>query len=346
MEKTMERGPVVAGYPMQIIAVDIAYLDIKTGNACILVASDYFTKWVEAYAIPNQEAITVATKLVDEFFYCFSVPEQLHSDQGCQLESGVLQEVCRLLKIYKIHTTPYQSDGLVEHFNRTMLATTVHDNPIESHLKKVCMVYNTSVHSSTGFSPFYLMFGRQAKLPLDIVYGSAPTKAELHHQYARKLKQTLERAYSTVRERVGTAVERAKETYNGKVHGDSFDAGDLVWLNNPVVPRGVPRKLHCPWSGLFKIVKMILSAVYRIQDQRTSRSRRRIVVHFDRLKRCPLDMRVETALPSGSTPHPLVGQQTDPEWALPLGMNCSILRMMNLKRQKWTDRVHMIKGLS
>ena len=49
--------------------------------------------------------------------------------------------------------------------------------------------------------------------------------------YARKLKQTLEH--------VGTGVERAKETYNGKVHGDSFEAGDLVWLNNPVVPRGV-----------------------------------------------------------------------------------------------------------
>lgn len=52
-----------------------------------------------------------------------------------------------------------------------MLFTTVHDN-LESHLKKVCMAYNTSVHYSrtTGFSPFYLMFRWQAKLPLDIVY--------------------------------------------------------------------------------------------------------------------------------------------------------------------------------
>ena len=134
----------------------------------------------------------------------------------------------------------------------------------------------------------------------------------------------MERAYSTAREHVGTAVERAKETYNGKVHGDSFEAGDLVWLNNPCssTKRSIPRKLHCPWSGPFKVVKRISSAVYRIQDQRTSRSRRRIVVHFDRLKCCPLDMRVETApLPSVSTPHPLVGQQTGPERALPPGTN-------------------------
>ena len=71
----------------------------------------------------------------------------------------------------------------------------------------------------------------------------------------------------------------------------------------------------------FKVVKKISSAIYRIQDQCTSRSRRRMVVHFDRLKRCTLDMRVETALPSGSTPHPLVGQQTGPERALPPGTN-------------------------
>ena len=321
---------VAAGYPMQIVAVDIVgpISPSTTGNTYILVASDYFTKWVEAYAIPNQEAVTVATKLVDEFFCRFSVPEQLHSDQGRQFESGVIQEVCRLLGIYKSRTTPYhpQSDGLVERFNRTlisMLATTVHNNPTdwELNLKKVCMAYNTSVHSSTGFSPFYLMFGRQAKLPIDIVYGSAPTEPELHHQYAKKLKQSLERAYSMARKHVGTAVERAKEAYNRKVHGASFEVGDLVWLNNPVVPRGVARKLHCPWSGPFKVVKRISPALYRIQDQRTSRSRRRSVVHFDRLKRCPQDVRVETTPTSDPTPRPLVTQPTGPEQALPPGTN-------------------------
>ena len=205
-----------------------------------------------------------------------------------------------------------------------MLATTVHDNPTdwESHLKKVCMAYESPfLYRILTVLPDVWTAG-QATVLLDIVhvYGSAPTEAELHHQYARKLNQSLEQAYSTAREHVGTAVERAIETYNGKVHGDSFEAGDLVWLNNPVVPRGVPRKLHCPWSGPFKVVKRISSAVYRIQDQRTSRSHQ-IVVHFDRLKRCPLDMQAETAPPSGSTPRPLVGQQTGPERALPPGTN-------------------------
>ena len=105
---------VTAGYPLQLVAVDIVgpLTPSKTENTYILVASDYFTRWVEAYAIPNQEAVTVANKLVDEFFCRFSVPEQLHSDQGRQFEANVMQEVCRLLQIDKTHTTLYhpQSD--------------------------------------------------------------------------------------------------------------------------------------------------------------------------------------------------------------------------------------------
>ena len=86
-----------------------------------------------------------------------------------------MQEVCRLLQIDKTRTTPYhpQSDGLVELFNRTMLAmlaSTVEEDPSnwEQHLRKVCMAYNTYVQPSTGYTPFYLMFGRLARLPVDM----------------------------------------------------------------------------------------------------------------------------------------------------------------------------------
>ena len=73
-----------AGYPMQIIAVDIVgpFSPMQSGNNYVLMVSDYFTKWMEAFAIPNQEAVTVAEKLVEEVFCRFSIPEQLHSDQG------------------------------------------------------------------------------------------------------------------------------------------------------------------------------------------------------------------------------------------------------------------------
>ena len=94
----------------------------KEGNVYLLVMTDHFSKWAEAYPIPNQEAITVAQKLVDEFLCRFSTPEQLHADQGHQFEAGVISEVCKILRIKKTRTTPYhpQGDGLVERLNRTL----------------------------------------------------------------------------------------------------------------------------------------------------------------------------------------------------------------------------------
>ena len=162
--------PVSVGFPLDLVAVDILgpLPERKSGNLYILVVGDYFTKWIEAYPIPNQEATTVGTKLVDNFFCRFSLPKQLHSDQGPQFESAIIATVCQFLQIDKTRTTPYhpQSDGLIERFNRTllqMLATCVDKHPFEweEYVKEVCMAYNTSTQATTGYSPFFLMFGRK-----------------------------------------------------------------------------------------------------------------------------------------------------------------------------------------
>ena len=173
------------GSPMQLVAVDILgpLPESRTGNSYVLVAADYFTRWVEAYPIPNQQAITVARKLTDELFCRFSLPEQLHSDQGRQFESEILTLLCKFLHIDKTRTTPYQSqsDGLVERFNRTliqMLSTCIEDHPFEweDHIHKVCMAYNSSKQATTGYSPFNLMFGREAHLPVDIMHRTPSQK--------------------------------------------------------------------------------------------------------------------------------------------------------------------------
>ena len=188
---------------MQIVATDIlGPLPITpNGNSYLLVASDYFTQWVEAYPIFNQEATTIANKLTEELFFQFSLPDQLHSDQGRQFESVLISEVCRLLQIQKSRTTAYhpQGDGLVERFNRTlldMLSTTIKDYPgsWENHVRAVCMAYNTSVQPTTGFTPFYLMFGRQAHIPIDVMYGSQVIESS-PSIYANDLKRTLTTAY-------------------------------------------------------------------------------------------------------------------------------------------------------
>ena len=104
-----------AGYPSQIIAVDLLgpLPESPQKNSNVMVVGDYFTRWMEAIPLPNQEAVTVANHLIDEVFMRFSVPEQLHSDQGCQFESQLISEVCKLLHIKKTRTTPYHPNATI-----------------------------------------------------------------------------------------------------------------------------------------------------------------------------------------------------------------------------------------
>ena len=232
----------------------------------------------------------------------FSIPEQLHSDQGRQFKSKLLSEICHFLNIQKSRTTPYhpQSDGLVERFNRTlldMLATCTKDHPFdwENYIRKVCMAYNTSVQCSTGYTPFYLMFGRQARILVDIMYDTANTTTpQTPGEYATALQNRLKTAFEIVQNRLSEAYQRQKDFYNRKVHGEPHKPGDLVWLYSTVAGKG-KRKLHHQWTGPYKVTKKLSDVTYRIQHAQRRNQRK---VHFDRLKSCPMYMRFDSEVTS------------------------------------------------
>ena len=108
----------------------------------------------------------------------------------------------------------------MERFNRTliqMLSTCIEDHPFEweDHIHKVCMAYNSSKHATTGYSPFYLMFGREARLPVDIMYMTPSQKEEVTLAgYVSNLRDLLHEAYERVRENVGEVQERQEQLYN------------------------------------------------------------------------------------------------------------------------------------
>jgi hypothetical protein len=114
------------GVPMERLAIDIAGPLPKTnkGHKYILVISDYFTKWTQAFAIKDQEATTIASILVNEIVSLFGVPKMLHSDKGSNFESKVFREMCKILQIDKTRTTTRrpQSDGMVERNIKTIKA--------------------------------------------------------------------------------------------------------------------------------------------------------------------------------------------------------------------------------
>ncbi|KRX81985.1 Retrovirus-related Pol polyprotein from transposon [Trichinella sp. T6] len=112
------------GYPIQRMDMDIVGPLEETlwGNRYILVACDYFSKRPKAFELPNAEAPTVATALVNGIFCRYGVPETLYSDQGRNFESELVKEVCQLFRVAKTQATAYrpQSDGLVERMNHTL----------------------------------------------------------------------------------------------------------------------------------------------------------------------------------------------------------------------------------
>ena len=281
----------MASSPMERIAMDILgpLPATSRGNKYILVVGDYFSKWKEAYPMPNMEATTIATFLVNEFICRFGVPQYLHTDQGRNFEASLMKEMCRLLGIKKTHTTPYhpQSDGLIERFNRTllsMLSIAAKDDEHDWDLKLPTLLwaYRTSVQETTGETPSLLMLGREASLPIDVLYNLPQQKQSSGSAYLKQLKENMMQAQDRVRTRMKKEQQKQKANYDRSSDTKVYSVGEKVWLNCPAVPRGLSPKFHRPWKGPFTVVKVFDKAVYRIQSDCSPR--KRLVVHSNRLK--------------------------------------------------------------
>ena len=166
----------IVGSRFTRIAMDIQgpLPETPRGNKYILVISDYFSKWVEAYAMPDQTTDTIAGIFVREWVSRYGCPTFLHTDQGANLESAVMKTVCELLGIVKTHTVARwpQSDGMVERWNRSVqqiLSKIVGTNPFDwdLYLAFALMAYRSSKHESTGQTPNKMLFGEENMLPLE-----------------------------------------------------------------------------------------------------------------------------------------------------------------------------------
>ena len=111
--------------------------------------------------------------------------------------------------------------------------------------------------------------------------------------YAASLKKRMSEAFEIVRRNVSKHHQHQKMLYDVKVHGKPYKPGDWVWLHSPVIPRGSCRKLHRPWKGPYTIVKKVSDSTYRIQHLQKRKDRQ--VVHFNRLKPCNKNIRLEVA---------------------------------------------------
>ena len=161
--------------PMEIVALDFCSVEkSSSGKENILVVSDLFSKYVWAFPTKDQRATTVAKILIEEIFYKFGIPEKIHTDQGRNFESRLIKEVCKRFNVTKSRTTPYhpEGNGQIERMNRTIygLLRTLDEekrNKWHIYLQSLVFVYNSTPHSITEFSPYFLFFGREPYLTVD-----------------------------------------------------------------------------------------------------------------------------------------------------------------------------------
>ena len=287
VRKRAKLGHVPVGAPLERVAIDIMgpLPQTDNGHEYLLVVGDYFTKWAEAYPLQDHTAQTVADVLVEQFVSRYGLFRTLHSDQGREFESQLIAELCRLLRVKKTRTVPYnpKSDGLVERSNRTlkqMLSILVDENQFnwDDHIPYILMAYRASVHESTKCTPNLLMLNRETNLPVDLLCGSPPETPECPVEYVEWVRQAMQHAFTFVRKNLQASTERHKTLYNQRSGSPSFNAGESVWRFYPPIAR---KKFGKKWDGPYLVVQKVNDLCYRIQKSSQSPS---LVVHVDHLK--------------------------------------------------------------
>ena len=216
-------GHVLAARPLEVVAIDFTSIERSSdGYENLLIVTDVFSKFTQAYPTKDQKAPTVAKVLTEKWFYTYGVPLQLHSDQGRNFESGLIKQLCRMYGIAKTRTTPYhpQGNGQCERFNRTLfdLLRTLPDTQKRRWprvLPQLLFAYNTTVNSATGYSPYELLFGRRPHLPVDALLGrdvETPPPEDME-AWMVDHRARMEGVYQQARRRLETAaIQRESRT--------------------------------------------------------------------------------------------------------------------------------------
>ena len=141
----------------------------KDGEENILVLTDAFTKFSQAFVTPNQKAITIGKILVDKWFYMYGIPACIHSDKGCNFDNEIMLHLYGMYRVEQYTTMPYNPHGntLTERLNCPLIGLLKSLSKEQKsnwplHLPSLVFAYNAMPHDTTGYQPYELMFGCKA----------------------------------------------------------------------------------------------------------------------------------------------------------------------------------------
>ena len=192
-----------ASQPLELIHLNYLKIEPSKGNIKNdLVITDHFTRYAQAFPSKTQTALATAKLLWNNFILYYGFPSKIITDQGRDFESELVENLCQLAGVQKLRTSPYhpQTIGQCEHFNGTLLdmlgtLTPEQKKDWKSHVPALVHTYNCTRNAATGCSPYFLLFRRETRLPVDVEFGlqregqnGSPGESNYISQLGRRLK--------------------------------------------------------------------------------------------------------------------------------------------------------------
>ena len=205
----------------------------------VLVLQDHFSKYVVAYVVKDETACTAAETLRNGYFGLFGAPAYLISDQGKAFTGHIITHLCDLYGVQKLRTSPYhaQTNGQVEHMNQTiicMIGKLEEDKKAcwSKHLPELLLAYNATHSAVTGYSPYYLLFGRRSRIPVDYLF---PTLRDSPHQTKMEvsvvaMQKRLKEAFAVARCLTSEEAAKQRHYYDRKTGAVALQPGDVVMV--------------------------------------------------------------------------------------------------------------------
>ena len=274
--------------PLELISLDFLVDLPRTakGNVHLLVINDHFTKLIKLYAIKDRKASTVSACLHD-YILTYGIPLKTLTDQDPSFESKLFKELCNSLGIKELRTSGYnpRRNGLTEQSNLTtknyLTAFVTENKEWDCWLSELSFAYNSSIHTTTGFSPFELMFGRKAHIPLDILYNYHKESESIP---VEQFKDNLNKMYAIAQEKMNARQDKYATYVDRKKLDDILYVDDKVYVYFPRMKR---MKLVPNWYGPFRVI-FADHPVYRIEIKTQNRTFTKVVTR-DRIKRAKSD---------------------------------------------------------
>ncbi|KAJ3701189.1 hypothetical protein LUZ61_004894 [Rhynchospora tenuis] len=258
--------PITSPWPFDIWGMDILgpFPQARGNLKFIVVAVEYFTKWIEAKALSLITSQKITDFLEHQIVYRYGIPNAIITDNGRQFTGAPFKNYCRGLGIdinFAFVCHP-QSNGLAEVSNRTILEGLKKKiegtkNTWPEYLSEVVWAYNTTPRSATERSPYALVYGMEAVIPMEIVHPTLRTINYSTQRNAERRMEELEVIHELREEASARQAEyqrKMRRAFDKKVAPRHFQPGDLVLRKAAAAGKHIG-KMDPVWDGPFEIVK-------------------------------------------------------------------------------------------